>query len=185
MCGEICVGLGEALVGNDPGRALGFRVCKRRNKFFGNHVATVETGGVLFTPPSGAYICSLGFQRRRFRRFRRRRFIRLHSNLRNFIQTGRIQRVRFDLERDVSRRLVAKTLRFSRQAWRHAAESEDVEGCRRRERWRNSPTRLVTIPRASLKNYSIIVIVREREREHHPSSLLFLNAPLFKSFIKP
>jgi alpha-glucan, water dikinase len=29
MCGEICVGLGEALVGNDPGRALGFRMNKK------------------------------------------------------------------------------------------------------------------------------------------------------------
>ena len=55
MCGEICVGLGEALVGNDPGRALGFRVCKKTKQVL--EITSQPSKPVAYySPPNGAYI---------------------------------------------------------------------------------------------------------------------------------
>ena len=54
MCGEICVGLGEALVGNDPGRALGFRVDKKTKQVL--EITSQPSKPVAYYSPKNAYI---------------------------------------------------------------------------------------------------------------------------------
>ena len=54
MCGEICVGLGESLVGNDPGCALGFRVDKKTKKVV--EITSQPSKPVAYYSPPNAYI---------------------------------------------------------------------------------------------------------------------------------
>jgi len=54
MCGEICIGLGEALVGNDPGRALGFRVDKKTKQVL--EITSQPSKPVAYYSPKNAYI---------------------------------------------------------------------------------------------------------------------------------